>query len=155
MTTSLLDSAAIVRACVFTLGGETFAVDVRQVREVMVTEEYSAVPLAPPHVIGVANLHGDIVPIVDAGSLLGLSARRGERRLRTVVVSADGLEAAVVIDGVMSLEAFTEVVAAPGARQAAWAYGYVRRDDRLVPLLDMVKVLRALRPTAGRSGRVA
>ena len=34
MTTSLLDSSAAVRACVFTLAGEAFAIDVTQVREV-------------------------------------------------------------------------------------------------------------------------
>ena len=48
MTTSLLDPAA-VRACVFALAGQPFAIDVTQVREVAIFEEWTTVPLAPPH----------------------------------------------------------------------------------------------------------
>ena len=48
------------------LGGETFAIDVRQAREVVGFEDATPVPLAPPHVLGVANLRGEVVTIVDA-----------------------------------------------------------------------------------------
>jgi purine-binding chemotaxis protein CheW len=148
VTTSLPDSAAGVRACVFALAGAPFALEVTRVREVVVFENWTAVPLAPPHVVGVANLRGDVVPIADARALLGLSARRSERPLRTLVIAAEGLEAALVIDGVLGLEAFAEVTpldesgAEPYGR---YALGFLLRADRPVPLLDPAKLLRALR----------
>ena len=44
------------RACVVTLGGRPFAVDVREVREVVMLEPLTAMPGAPAPLLGVANL---------------------------------------------------------------------------------------------------
>src|SRR2546425_4791456 len=157
VTTSLLDTSAVVRACIFVLGGEPFALDVAHVREVMIFDEFTVVPLAPPHVIGLANLRGDVMPIVNARALLGLLPRRPDRAHRTLVVAADDLEIALAIDGVMSLEAFAEIVPveeAVGRPYAQWTLGFLKRDDLLVPLLDAAKVLNALRPATARSSAV-
>ena len=148
MTTSLLDSSAAVRACVFSLAGQSFAIDVTQVREVAIFEDWTTVPLAPPHLVGVANLRGDVVPIADARAVLGLPARRGARKLSTLIVEADGFEVALVIDGDVSLEAFGGIMAPdesiphPNAR---WALGFLADGERLVPLVDPGGLLRALR----------
>lgn len=145
MTTSLLDTTASLRACVIALGGELVALDVVAVREVAVFEDWTTVPLAPAHVLGVANLRGGVMPIVDVHGVLGLPPRQPERRLRTVVVAAGGLEAAIVIDGVVSLEAFAEVEpAGPDARPGL--NGFLRRDNTAVPLLDAARLLAELRP---------
>jgi len=148
MTTSLLDTSAAVRACVFSLAGQSFAIDVTQVREVAIFEDWTTVPLAPPHLVGVANLRGDVVPIADARAVLGLPARRGARKLSTLIVDADGFEVALVIDGDVSLEAFGGIMAPdesiphPNAR---WALGFLADGERLVPLVDPGGLLRALR----------
>ena len=148
MTTSLLDSSAAVRACVFLLAGQPFAIDVTQVREVAIFEDWTTVPLAPPHLVGVANLRGDVVPIADARAVLGLPARRGTRKLSTLIVEAEGFEVALVIDGDVSLEAFGGIMAPdesiphPNAR---WALGFLADGERLVPLVDPGRLLRALR----------
>ncbi len=148
MTTSLLDTSAAVRACVFSLAGQSFAIDVTQVREVAIFEDWTTVPLAPPHLVGVANLRGDVVPIADARAVLGLPARRGARKLSTLIVEADGFEVALVIDGDVSLEAFGGIMAPdesiphPNAR---WALGFLADGERLVPLVDPGRLLRALR----------
>ena len=148
MTTSLLDTSAAVRACVFSLAGQSFAIDVTQVREVAIFEDWTTVPLAPPHLVGVANLRGDVVPIADARAVLGLPARRGTRKLSTLIVEAEGFEVALVIDGDVSLEAFGGIMAPdesiphPNAR---WALGFLADGERLVPLVDPGGLLRALR----------
>jgi purine-binding chemotaxis protein CheW len=147
MTTSLLDPAA-VRACVFALAGQPFAIDVAQVREVAIFEEWTTVPLAPPHLVGVANLRGDVVPIADARAVLGLAARRGARKVSTLIVEAEGFEVALVIDGDVSLEAFGGIVTLDESSpqpQARWALGFLPDGERLVPLLDPGRLLRALR----------
>jgi purine-binding chemotaxis protein CheW len=155
MTTSFLDSTAKARACMVVLGGESFAFDVAHTKEVVLFDDSTVIPPAPAHVIGVANLRGDVMPIVDARPVLGLPARRTAGRHRTLVVAANGLEAALMIDGVASLEAFGEVVPVEDAgeqRHGRWATGFLRRDDRLVPLLDTAKLLEALRPGTPRAG---
>jgi purine-binding chemotaxis protein CheW len=147
-TVSLLDSSAAVRACVFALAGQPFAIDVTQVREVAIFEEWTTVPLAPPHLVGVANLRGDVVPIADARAVLGLPARRGARKVPTLIVEAEGFEVALVIDGDVSLEAFGGIVTLDESSQephAQWALGFLPDGERLVPLLDPGRLLRALR----------
>jgi len=147
-TTSLLDSSAAVRACVFSLAGQPFAIDVTQVREVAIFEAWTTVPLAPPHLVGVANLRGDVVPIADAHAVLGLAARRGARKVPTLIVEADGFEVALVIDGDVSLEAFGEIVPLDESSRephAQWALGFLPDGERRVPLLDPGRLLRALR----------
>jgi purine-binding chemotaxis protein CheW len=148
MTTSLLDTSATVRACVFALGGQPFAIDVTQVREVAIFEEWTIVPLAPAHVVGVANLRGEVVPIADARVVLGLPPRRSARRLSALIVEADGLEVGLVIDGDVSLEAFGGIVtldeSSPQAH-ARWALGFLTDGEQLIALLDPGRLLRALR----------
>jgi len=97
--------------------------------------------------IGVANLRGDVVAIVDARPLFGLPSPRAGRRQWTLVVAAEGLEAALVIDGVARLEAFTGVVPLddPSAPHAPWTQGVLTGGEGRVPLLGSAKLLRALR----------
>ena len=147
VTTNLLDTPAAIRACVFTLAGMPYAIDVTQVREVAIFDEWTVMPLAPPNVLGVANLRGDVVAIVDARPLFGLPSPRAGRRQWTLVVAAEGLEAALVIDGVARLEAFTGVVPLddPSAPHAPWTQGVLTGGEGRVPLLGSAKLLRALR----------
>ena len=62
------------RACLVKLAGSRFAVEVRYAREVVVFDEYTVVPLAPSHLLGVVNLRGSIMPLVDIRPFLGLEA---------------------------------------------------------------------------------
>ena len=66
------DAPPTPRACLFALAGARFAVDVRSAREVVVFDDITAVPLASPHLVGVANLRGTVMPIVDVRDMLGL-----------------------------------------------------------------------------------
>lgn len=155
MTTSLLDSSAAVRACVFTLAGEPFAIDVTQVREVAVFQDWTTVPLASPHLVGVANLRGDVIPIADARGVLKLAARRSGRKLWALIVEAEGCEVALVIDGEVSLEAFGGITGLDESNpqpHAEWALGFLPDGERLVPLLDPARLLRALREEHDREG---
>ena len=155
MTTSLLDSSATIRACVFTLAGEPFAVDVTQVREVAVFQEWTTVPLASPHLVGVANLRGDVVPIADARGVLKLAARQSGHKLWTLIVEAEGCEVALVIDGAVSLEAFGGIAGVDESSpqpHAEWALGFLPDGERLIPLLDPARLLRALREGRDEEG---
>jgi len=75
-------------------------------------------------------------------------ARRGGRKLTTLIVEADGVEVALVIDGEVSLEAFEGIEALDESSPqpyARWALGFLLHRERLVPLLDPARLLRALR----------
>jgi len=144
VTVVLLDAPATLRACLFTLGAQTFALPVATVKEVVDFEEWTTVPRAPRAVVGVANLRGDVVPIVDAQAVLGLPARQRGRRLRTLVVVAGDRTAALVVDAVVGL-ATVDAGTPPEAGAPAVAAARVEAGGRAALLLDAARLLEALR----------
>ena len=157
MTTTLAGQQGILRVCLFTLGGEAFAVDVRCVREVFALEEVTVVPGAPSYVVGMANVRGHIVPTLDVRSLLGLPRREIGPGTRALVLETALLQAAVATEGVLGLAAFDEVMPVGDARpqqRSAFAIGLLRRDEGPVMLLDVPGILEALRirPPGPRTG---
>lgn len=142
-----------LRACLFSLAGSAFAVDVRSAREVAVFDEITLVPRAPRHLVGVTNLRGTILPIVDIRGVLGLVEARAARSVRTLVVGEGSLVVAAVVDSVLGLEPFDallppETSAAPRARGAReFVGGWISWTGELVPVLDIPRLLAALRPT--------
>ncbi|MDE2179500.1 MAG: purine-binding chemotaxis protein CheW [candidate division NC10 bacterium] len=155
MSASVLEQTQAVRACLFQLAGESFAVEVRWAREVVVFEDYTVVPKAPAHVVGVANLRGSIIPILDVRAILGLPGYQKVGRGSTaLVISEGGVQAALAIEGILGLESFDEVVpfGEAGRKEfGEFGVGLLRRGEGLVTLLDVPKLLEALRIGAGQT----
>ncbi len=152
METAVLESVAGVRACVFTLGGEGFAIEVRYAREVVVIDEFTIVPRGPSYLVGVVNLRGLILSIVDIRALLGLATRPVGRGARVLVVAAGSGQVGVAVDAVLGLTSFDEVLPfGEGARRAygEFGVGLARHGDGLVKLLDAGKALEALKRGGG------
>jgi purine-binding chemotaxis protein CheW len=149
MTTPVTRLANPVRACVFALAGEQLAADIRHTREVVDLADRTTVPRAPAYVLGVANLRGTVVPIVDIGHLFGLPPRPASEALRTVVLEDAGVQIAVVTDEVLGLESFDEVMPVGEAARrpyAELAVGFLRRADGIVAtLLDVPRLVKAVR----------
>jgi purine-binding chemotaxis protein CheW len=146
------DAPPAARACLFALAGARFAVDVRSAREVVLFDEITVVPRSPRHLVGVANLRGTVMPIVDVRELLGLAESRPGRTLRTLVVRDGAVQAALVVDTGLGLEPFEDVVPADSPTAAGmWGprllmAGWIQWAGETLPLLDVPKILAALRP---------
>ena len=134
------------RACLVKLGSTLYAVEVRYAREVVVFDEYTQVPLAPPHLIGVANLRGRILPLVDLRPLLGLEPARATRGAKALVVERDQLTAAFLIDDVVGLELLEGV--APSLSEGEFTAGRLERPAGAAVLLDVSRILTALSGSA-------
>jgi len=88
----------------FTLGDETFALDIRPVREIIQFSALTVVPLMPDFVRGVINLRGAVVPVIDLQSRFG--RRRAEMGKKTSIIifdvgpPSDRVEMGVLVDAV-------------------------------------------------------
>ena len=136
------------RACVITLGGQPFAVDVREAREVVMLEPLTAVPGAPPPLVGVANLRGSVLGVAEARPLLGLPARPVTVGSPALVIAAGEVVAAIPIDRVVGLDWFDapQPLDANDRRPAAaFAAGLVPHAGDFATLLDAGRLLDALR----------
>jgi purine-binding chemotaxis protein CheW len=148
MTTAALESIGAVRACVFVLGGERFAIPVRSAREVVVVDDLTIVPRTPSCLVGVTNLRGLILPIVDIRPLLGLASHPVGRGVRVVVVEAGSGQVGMAVDAVLGLTSLDAVAPfGEGARRPAGGVGVgvAKEGDGLVTLLDVAAILEALK----------
>lgn len=142
-----LPAAYTHRACMVTLGGQPFAVDVRDAREVVMLEPLTAVPGAPAPLVGLANLRGNVLGVAEARPLLGLPARPVTPGSPALVIAAGDLQAAMPIDRVVGLDWFDAPLPLeandrrPGA---AFATGLVPHAGNYAPLLDAGRLLEAL-----------
>jgi chemotaxis signal transduction protein len=134
-------AAPTLRACLCGLGGSFFAVDVRSAREVAVFDGFTIVPRAAPCLVGVANLRGVIMPILDIRPLLGLPAHRAGTVVTGIVVEGAHVRAAIAIDAALGLEPFGDGIAPD---QPGYLLSFLPRGDELIPLLDVSKILSAL-----------
>lgn len=152
---ALPETPPALRACLFALSGSRFAVDVRSAREVAVFDDLTVVPRAPRHLVGVANLRGTVVPIVDVGPLLGCPELRPTRSVRTLVLRDGAFLAAFAVDTVLGLEPFDDVLsptspAAPRSHAAQrFVAGWLTWTGETLALLDIPRILAAVRATLG------
>ena len=88
----------------FVLGSETYGVDILRVQEIRGWSAVTKIPNSPPHVLGVLNLRGSIVPVVDLRKRFNLE--QAEYTAITVIIvlsvrSESGRrDFGVVVDGV-------------------------------------------------------
>jgi len=135
------------RACVVMLGGRPFAVEVGETREVVVLDATTPVPGAPSALVGVMNLRGSVLPVIEARPMLGLPVRAATGRPRALVLADAGHRAAILIERVLGLTAFDAVMPlAAGAAPDALAVGELVDDaGERATVLDGGALLRAVR----------
>lgn len=103
-TTASQADARAGKYLTFDLADEQFGIRVLKVREIMGLQEITAVPQTPPHMKGVINLRGKIIPVVDLRLKFGLPAAEYNQRTCIIVTQVQGeggtLVMGVVVDGV-------------------------------------------------------
>jgi purine-binding chemotaxis protein CheW len=121
------------------VAGEHYALPVEQVAEVVEIEAVTPVPGAPESLLGLRNLRGEIVSVIDLASVLGLP---GDRRPAKLIVATDrNRRAGLAVDEVVDVAALPET-------SPEHALGYVRQtavvDGALLGVLDARSVLDGL-----------
>ncbi|HEY3973695.1 MAG TPA: chemotaxis protein CheW [Candidatus Sulfotelmatobacter sp.] len=140
--------------CTFLLNGYLFGVPVPEVQEVIRYQPITPVPLAPPAVVGMINLRGQIVLAIDLRHRLALEKRcEGELPMNVVVRTPDGAVSLLVdeIGDVIEVDHSTFEAPPETLRGAvrAMILGVHKLDHRLLHLLDTGKACQV--PDAGDS----
>lgn len=145
----MADSAQYV-----TLGvaNDLFAAPVERVREILDTRPIARLPQAPPHLLGMIDVRGTGVPVVDLRVLLGLEPLADNENTRIIVLSVE-TEAGAVTMGLRADRVFEVTVLdaaaldAPPAVGGAWSgrciAGIGRRNGAFVTVLDLDRLLGA------------
>lgn len=141
----LPQSAPERQYCVFRTGRERFCFSVLDVEEVVEWPNLTMVPLSPAFLMGVFNLRGSIVPVVD---IAFTEARRPDLTPRHVVVASlrgddehDDLRIGIAADEVIGTYSTSEPLLVEEAPlDVPHCCGMLRHEDRLALALDLKKL---------------
>jgi purine-binding chemotaxis protein CheW len=134
----------------FDLGGERYGVDILRVQEIRGWSPVTRIPKAPRHVLGVLNLRGSIVPIVDLRVRFGL--KRAEFTPLTVIIvlsiesSTGRREFGLVVDSVSDVvdlgsDAMRETPSLGGKLNAEVIDGLATVDGQMLILLNVDELI--------------
>ena len=144
MTTSAAQniSGTISQWVTFSLNGEIYGIDVMQVQEVLRMTPIAPVPGAPHFVLGIVNLRGNVVTVVDARVRFGLMPKESDEFTRIIIIEAQDVVIGLLVDAV------AEVVEVPsktietspsigGEDRSKYIKGVQTRKDSLLILIDL------------------
>ncbi len=131
---------------VFQLSGESFGVDIAQVREIITMQSIVHVPRAPAIVEGIINLRGQVIPVIDLLKRFALNARRDRETERIVVVEFDGVSIGLMVDAVSEVLRINRDIIAPPSpvildADADYLEGIAKVDGQLIIVLNLKRVL--------------
>lgn len=134
----------------FLLGGEEYGIEILDVQEIKSWGPYTRVPRSPEHVLGVINLRGAIVPLVDLRCRFGLPDPSYDAVTAVIIVRSRSMEGGrvvgLVVDQVSEVYRLDEASiqdtdAMASGQRARFIRGFGRMDDKLVILLDLATVV--------------
>lgn len=130
----------------FHLAGETYGVNVMQVQEVLRYTEIAPVPGAPLYVIGIINLRGNVVTVIDTRNRFGLSPGEITDNTRIVIIEAEKNVVGILVDSVAEVVYLrqSEVETAPNVgneESAKFIQGVCHKNNELLILIELDKLI--------------
>jgi purine-binding chemotaxis protein CheW len=140
------DTPVKMQCVTFELDNETYGINVMQVQEVLREIEVAPVPGAPNYVIGIINLRGNVVSVIDARTRFGLASIERTGMSRIIVIEAHKQIIGVLVDGVAEVVdvKLDEIETAPNVgndESSRYIDGVVSWRDKLLILVDLDKLL--------------
>ncbi len=140
-------SGSTARWVTFRLEDEIYGIDVMQIREVLRSQEISPVPGAPAYVLGIINLRGNVVAIIDTRTRFGLQRRdEMDEASRILIMDSGDLVVGYLVDSVSEVvDLENERIETPpdtGSGQSSrFISGLYNSKNGLLILLDGSKLL--------------
>lgn len=135
-----------LRVLSFALGKENYGVDVTQAKEVFRTEHFTKIPGAPMFVVGVTNLRGQIVSIIDIRHFLGLPTPRPSQEMWIIVTDVHGSLVGLLVDRINEAVMIKRSDIQPpvptiSGAQALFTTGQIAYASNILVMLDLAKIM--------------
>jgi purine-binding chemotaxis protein CheW len=147
LTSSTTDrNDEVLQWVTFKLEKETYGINVMQVQEVLRYTEIAPVPGAPDYVLGIINLRGNVVTVIDTRSRFGLESTEVTDNSRIVIIEAEKQVIGILVDSVAEVVYLkaSEIDTAPNVgtdESAKFIQGVSNREGELLILVDLNKLL--------------
>jgi len=130
----------------FRLANETYGINVMQVQEVLRFSDIAPVPGAPSYVLGIINLRGNVVTVIDTCQRFGLPPIDITDNTRIVIIETNQQVIGILVDAVAEVVYLkrSEIETTPNVgndESAKFIQGVTHRDNELLILVDLNKLL--------------
>ncbi len=137
---------SIIQWVTFHLENEKYGIKVMQVQEVLRMTEIAPVPGAPHYVLGIINLRGNVVTVIDTRKRFGLSDVENDDETRIVIVEANNNVVGILVDSVAEVVdlKISDIETAPNVgndESSKYIQGVSSRENELLILVDVNKLL--------------
>lgn len=130
----------------FDLGSESYAIHLLSVKEVIPRPDTTPLPNSPSYYIGIMNLRGQIISIVDLRKKLNINVKKEETEEAVIIIEIAGVGIGVVVDSInrvlnIATDSVTEVPEVSSQINAKYIEGVYQGENNLTILLDLASVL--------------
>ncbi|HUX47543.1 MAG TPA: chemotaxis protein CheW, partial [Desulfosporosinus sp.] len=141
-----------VQVVVFTLGQEEYAMPIEVVREITRLGEVRSIPQAPSYVLGLINLRGKAIPVIDLHVRFGISdtnvtkdsqVSSGELNTFALITEVHGDYVGFAVDQVREVRTLENIVPPPPLVTASFIGGVVNLPDRIIVQLIPEQILQS------------
>lgn len=137
----------------FTIGGQSFCVDIMAVREIRGWAKPTPIPHSPSYVCGVINLRGTVLPIVDLGARLGMPPTDPTPSNVTIVVQIGEQLIGLVVEAVSDILSLKDSVLQPTPEIAsdmarAFFKSVVALEGNMIRVIDLTTLAPAAQVSA-------
>jgi len=136
----------ILQWVTFRLDNESYGINVMQVQEVLRLTDVAPVPGAPHYVMGIINLRGNVVTVIDTRQRFGLMPTEVTDNTRIVIIEADKQVVGILVDSVAEVVYLrqSEIETAPNVgneESAKFIQGVCNKNGELLILVELDKMM--------------
>ena len=135
----------IIQLVGFIVGDEEYSVPILSIQEIIKPINWTRVPQTPKYVLGVFNLRGSVIPLIDLRSKFGLASIKHTEDTRVIVIKNDDEVAGFVIDRLTEAIRLRKADIGPAPDTAleekSMIEGVGKQKDRILTILKVDKLL--------------
>ncbi|MBV5317714.1 MAG: chemotaxis protein CheW [Desulfobulbaceae bacterium] len=144
-----------IELATFYVGDALCGMDILKVQEINKLMEMTKVPQAPDYMIGILNLRGQIVTIIDLGQKLGLGKAELSNESRNIIVNTPGEHVGLLVTRISDVvmadpDKIEPAPANMSGLQGGFFTGVYKTENKLIGILDIKEVLRIESENLGR-----
>ena len=136
----------IVQLVGFIVGDEEYAIPILNIQEIIKPIEYTRVPSVPEYVLGVFNLRGSVIPLIDLRKKFSLNAAKPRPSTRYIVMKEGDNVAGFVIDRLTEAIRIQQNRIDPPPetllKDKGMIYGIGKRDNNILTILKVETLLK-------------
>ncbi len=122
----------------FGCGEQIYAFDIISVTDIIEVPELTRLPMVAEHILGIMNLRGKVVPVMDFAARMGFPVPEYDSHSCVIVIDCEGTLLGVKVERVIDAEAYDSYDISPSPVDNSVITGYIMLKERRIAIIDCI-----------------